>query len=58
MKYKIDIINIDKDDNALVIEARLTSVKNFIVNEMNDYIDALLDLGFEEAKEDIKYIFS
>ena len=55
MKYKIEIMNIDKNDNALVIEAKLTSLKNFIVNEMNDCIDSLVDLGFEEAKADIKY---
>jgi hypothetical protein len=51
-------MNIDKNDIGLIIEAKLTSVKNFIVNEMNDFIDALVGLGFEGIFKDatkIKY---
>ncbi len=59
LKYKLEIMNIDKNDITLIIEAKLTSVKNFIFNEMNDFIDALSDLGFETVfkAEKIKYLF-
>jgi hypothetical protein len=52
-------MNIDKNDIALVIEAKLTSVKNFIFNEMNDFIDALDDLSFDSVFKAVKieYVF-
>lgn len=48
-------MNIDKNDVALVIEAKINSVKNFIVTEMNDFIDGLGDIGFEVVDAKIKY---
>ena len=47
LKYKLELINIDKNDMALGIEAKFISVKNFVTNEMNTLNELLSNLGFE-----------
>ena len=47
LKYKLELMNIDKKDLTLGVEAKLTSQKNFLTNEMNTLNELLSDLGFE-----------
>ena len=47
LKYKLELMNIDKKDLTLGIEAKITSQKNLLTNEMNTLNELLADLGFE-----------
>jgi hypothetical protein len=55
LKYKIELINIDKNDMAVAVEAKLVSLKTFIVNELNNFNDSLIDFGFETVSSKTKY---
>ncbi len=47
LKYKLELMNIDQKDLTLGVEAKLTSQKNFLTNEMNTFNELLADLSFE-----------
>lgn len=40
-------MNIDKKDNALGVEAKFTTFKSFLINEMNIFNELLTELGYE-----------
>lgn len=48
-------MNIDKKDLTLGVEAKLTSQKNFLTNELNTLNDLLSDLGFEAVSPKLTY---
>ena len=54
LKYKFELMNIDKKDLTLGIEAKLTNQKNFITNELNTLNELLADLGFESIHSKLK----
>lgn len=54
LKYKFELMNIDKKDLTLGIEAKLTNQKNFIINELNSLNELLADLGFEPIHSKLK----
>ena len=47
LKYKMQILSIDKNDDFRIIEAKLNSLKNIFTNEMNSMLKFLYELGYE-----------
>ena len=47
LKYKMQILSIDKNDNFRIIETKLNSLKNIFSNEMNSMLKFLYELGHE-----------
>lgn len=47
LKYKLELMNIDKKDLTLGIEAKLTNQKHFLSNELNTLNELIADLSFE-----------
>ena len=50
LKYKIQILSIDKSDDYLNIEAKLNSVKNIYSNEINSMINFFDEIGLKDYK--------
>ena len=48
LKYKIEMLSIDKNDDFRNIESDLNSLKNIYINEMNSMLRYLNELGFED----------
>lgn len=40
---------------AIAVEAKIVNLKNYIVNEMNNFNEILVDLGFDTASSKLKY---
>lgn len=54
MKTKLDLIEIDRHDNAIDYEAKFKSQINSVLNEMNIFKDFLIELGFETDTSNLK----
>ena len=48
LKYKIEMLSIDKNDDFRNMESDLNSLKNIYINEMNSMLRYLNELGFED----------
>ena len=47
LKYKIQMLSIDKSDDYLSIESQLTSARNIYANEMNSMINFFHEIGLD-----------
>ena len=47
LKYKMQILSIDKNDDFRIIETKLNSLKNIFTNEMKSMLKFLYELGYE-----------
>ena len=50
LKYKIEMLSIDKSDEYLDIENKLVSTKNLYVNEINSMISYLKEIGLDRSQ--------
>jgi hypothetical protein len=50
LKYKIEMLSIDKSDEFLDIENKLVSTKNLYVNEINSMISYLKEIGLDRSQ--------
>ena len=56
MRYKLELWSIDKNDSELSAEVKFDSVKNFLTNEMNNFNEFIIELGYESLSSDkLKY---
>jgi hypothetical protein len=48
LKYKMELMSIDYDDNNLQYEAKYNSLRNLIQSELNLINDCLVENGYEK----------
>jgi hypothetical protein len=54
LKYKIEMLTIDKSDHGILNETKMNTLRNFIISEMNGFNEYLLDLGVDQVFHKIK----
>ena len=47
LKYKLELMSIDKSESGLQYESKYISLRNFIINEFNNLNESLADLGYD-----------
>ena len=55
LKYKLELLSIDKNDSGLQVESKYTSLKNLLLEELNHLNEYILDLGFEYSFHKLEY---
>lgn len=56
LKYKIELMSIDKNDTGVQFESRFITIRNYLVDEPNSFNEFLADLGYDYIYHRFKYL--
>jgi hypothetical protein len=49
LNYKLELATIDKNDNGMVLESKLNSLKNCLAIEFNNFNEFLTDMNMDNV---------